>query len=123
MLGFTYTALVWAIVMLLPEPLIRLFTDDVQTIAVGGRMLNIYFFGFVFMSFQFVGQSTFQALGLAKKAIFFSLLRKAFIVVPLTLLLPSCFGVEGVVLAEPISTALGGLACVVTMWLTVYRKL
>jgi len=87
-------------------------------------MLNIYFFGFVFMSFQFAGQSTFQALGKAKSAIFFSLLRKAFIVVPLTLLLPVVgFGAEGVFLAEPISNALGGLAAFITMWITIYKRL
>ncbi len=39
-------------------------------------MLRIYFFGFVFMALQFAGQSAFQALGDAKHAIFFSLLRK-----------------------------------------------
>lgn len=123
LLGVVYTALAWAVVMLLPEPLIRLFSDDTETIVSGARMMNIYFFGFVFMAFQFVGQSTFQSLGMANRAIFFSLLRKAFIVVPLTLLLPRWFGVEGVYLAEPISNALGGLACFMTMWLTVYRKL
>ena len=76
------------------------------------------------MSFQFTGQTTFQALGYAKRAIFFSLLRKAIIVTPLTLLLPMVgFGVDGVFLAEPISNLLGGTACLVTMWLTVYRKI
>ena len=71
---------------------------------LGLGALKIYFFGFVFMAFQFAGQSTFQALGDAKHAIFFSLLRKAIIVVPLTLLLPMIgFGVKGVFLAEPVS--------------------
>ena len=74
------------------------------------------------MSFQFTGQTTFQALGYAKRAIFFSLLRKAVIVTPLTMLLPALgFGVDGVFLAEPVSNLLGGTACLVTMWLTVYR--
>ena len=87
-------------------------------------MLNLYFFGFFFMAFQFVGQTAFQSLGKAKQAVFFSLLRKAFIVVPLTLLLPILgLGVQGVFLAEPISNAIGGLACFTTMWLTIYRKL
>ena len=93
-------------------------------IEMGIEMLHIYFFGFVFMSFQFAGQSTFQALGDAKHAIFFSLLRKAIIVVPLTILLPKMgFGVKGVFLAEPISNILGGLACYITMRLTIYKKL
>ncbi len=46
------------------------------------------------------------------------------IVAPLTLLLPRLgLGVDGVFLAEPISNAIGGLACFVTMYVTVYRKL
>ena len=50
------------------------------------------------MALQFTGQSVFLALGKAKKATFFSLLRKAFIVVPLTILLPKIgnLGVDGV---------------------------
>ena len=110
--------------MLFPRQLIGIFSGDPNTISTGAEMLNIYFFGFFFMSFQFAGQTTFQALGKAKQAIFFSLLRKAFIVVPLTVLLPMMgFGVEGVFLAEPISNAIGGLACFLTMWLTLYKKL
>ncbi len=124
LLGVVYTAVCWLLVMLIPEVFIGIFAEDPDTIQEGARLLNIYFFGFVFMSFQFVGQSTFQALGKAKQAVFFSLLRKAFIVVPLTLLLPMVgLGVDGVFWAEPISNALGGVACFVTMYFTVYRKL
>jgi Na+-driven multidrug efflux pump len=75
------------------------------------------------MAFQFTGQMCFQGLGYAKHAVFFSLFRKVLIVVPLTLLLPKVMGVDGVFMAEPISNAIGGLACFITMWFTVYRKL
>ena len=123
-LGTAYTVIAWLIVMVIPETLIGIFSEEAQTITIGAKMLNIYFFGFFFMAFQFAGQTTFQALGRAKQAIFFSLFRKAIIVVPLTLLLPAIgFGVEGVFLAEPISNAIGGLAAFITMWITVYRKL
>ena len=123
-LGTAYLMAAWIVVMLIPRTLIGIFSEDAETITQGARMLGIYFFGFVFMAFQFSGQTTFQALGKAKHAIFFSLLRKVIIVVPLTLLLPGLgFGVEGVFLAEPISNLLGGLAAFITMWITVYRKL
>lgn len=123
-LGVGYLLAAWITVMLIPRTLIGIFSEDSETIAQGARMLGIYFFGFVFMAFQFSGQTTFQALGKAKHAIFFSLLRKVIIVVPLTLLLPAMgFGVEGVFLAEPISNLIGGLAAFTTMWITVYRKL
>jgi hypothetical protein len=123
-LGTAYLMAAWIAVMLIPRTLIGIFSEDAETITQGARMLGIYFFGFVFMAFQFSGQTTFQALGKAKHAIFFSLLRKVIIVVPLTLLLPGLgFGVEGVFLAEPISNLIGGLAAFITMWITVYRKL
>ena len=124
LLGAEYTLISWAVVMLVPRVMIGMFTDDLTTIDVGARMLNIYFFGFVFMAFQFAGQSTFQGLGKAKQAVLFALFRKAVIVVPLTLLLPRLgFGVEGVFMAEPVSNIVGGLCCFTTMWLTVYRRL
>lgn len=123
-IGTAYTFLAWAFVMKFPHWLFSVFTSDTTMIETGNEALSIYFFGFCFMSFQFIGQSTFQALGYAKRAIFFSLFRKVIIVVPLTLLLPMLhFGVNGVFLAEPVSNLIGGVACLCTMWLTVYRKL
>ena len=124
MLGVIYTVVAWLFVHLEPELLISIFTSDKAMITSGVVALQIYFFGFFFMVFQFTGQSTFTALGYSKYAIFFSLLRKAIIVTPLTLLLPRYgFGVNGVFMAEPISNAIGGLACFTTMWFVVYRKL
>lgn len=123
-MGSVYTLFAWLLIIIFPKFWFSIFSDDVQLLQTGVDMLKIYFFGFVFMAFQFSGQSTFQALGDAKHAIFFSLLRKAIIVVPLTIILPMAgFGVKGVFLAEPISNVIGGLACYITMRLTVYKKL
>ncbi|MBR7179936.1 MAG: MATE family efflux transporter [Oscillospiraceae bacterium] len=122
--GVGYTAAVWVLIFAFPEFWFGLFSDDAAMTAAGAPVLRLYFFGFLFMALQFAGQTTFQALGDAKHAIFFSLLRKAIIVTPLTLLLPRLgFGVDGVFLAEPISNVLGGAACYLTMRLTVYRRL
>lgn len=122
-LGAAFTAVCWALVLMFPETLLRLFTTDEGLVTLGVRSMHIYFFGFVFMSLQFGGQSTFTALGKARHAVFFSLLRKAFIVFPLTLLLPRWFAVDGVFLAEPISNLIGGVACFATMIATVWPML
>jgi len=122
--GTGYNVCAWVLVLLFPAFLIRIFSADPQLISAGPPAMHTYFFGFFFMSFQFAGQSVFQALGFARYAIFFSLLRKAVIVFPLTLLLPRMgFGVMGVFLAEPISNFIGGMACFTTMYFKVYRKL
>lgn len=123
-IGALYNTLAWALVVLFPSFWFSIFSDDAAMVLPGVEALNIYFFGFVFMAFQLAGQTTFQAVGDAKHAITFSLLRKAIIVAPLTVLLPRLgFGVQGVFLAEPISNVIGGLACYITMRMTVYREI
>lgn len=122
--GVIFTLISWGIILIFPKVFFGIFSDDVTLLDSGIQMMKIYFFGFAFMALQLAGQSTFQALKDAKHAIFFSLLRKAIIVVPLTLLLPRLgFGVSGVFLAEPISNVIGGIACYITMRLTIYKQL
>ena len=123
--GAVFTTVCWAAVLASPRFLLSLFSGDAELVDTGISAMQIYFFGFFFMSMQFAGQSTFVALGKSRQAVFFSLLRKAVIVFPLTLVLPMIggLGVNGVFLAEPISNLLGGAACFVTMMLTVWRQL
>lgn len=120
-----YTLLSWWLIHQFPRFFVQLFNNEVPLIEATIPALKIYFFGFFMMAFQFAGQSTFVALGKSKHAIFFSLLRKAIIVIPLTLWLPGInnMGVKGVFLAEPLSNFIGGLACFTTMWLTVNLEL
>ena len=117
-----YTMAAWLIVIFFPRQLMAIFTEDPVMIDAGAKALFIYFFGFVFMTLQFTGQSAFTATKCVKRAVFFSLFRKVIIVVPLTFFLPVYFGTDGVFLAEPISNVIGGLACFITMILTLYRK-
>ncbi|MDO4459024.1 MAG: MATE family efflux transporter [Clostridia bacterium] len=119
-----YTILGWFVIMGLPKMWISIFTSDPQMIEFGVPSLKIYFAAFIFMSFQSAGQSTFTSLGCSKRAVFFSLLRKVIIVIPLTIMLPRMgMGANGVFAAEPVSNVLGGLAAFITMYLTLYRKL
>ena len=119
-----YSTAAWAIIMLAPEAMIRLFTSEQPILDVGIPALRIYFSLFIIMSLQIAGQSVFTALGRSKNAIFFSLLRKAIINAPLTLLLPYLgMGTDGVFVAEAVSQLIGGLACFLTMYAVVYRPL
>ncbi|MBS5083418.1 MAG: MATE family efflux transporter [Clostridiales bacterium] len=107
----------WLILILFPEFFIRIFNNEPEMIQASVEAIQVYFFGFFMMALQFAGQTVFVSLGKAKQAVFFSLLRKAVIVIPLTLMLPRIgnLGVKGVFIAEPISNFIGGLACFITM--------
>lgn len=118
-----YSMAFWLLAMLVPGLLIHVFNDGAEVLNKGVPALRIYFSLFVFMSLQMAGQAVFVGLGHSKQAVFFSLLRKAVINAPLTLILPIWMGTTGVFVAEAASQLVGGLSCFVTMYITVYRPM
>ena len=120
-----YSAVIWSIIILEPRPLIRIFSSDAQLIKDAVPALNQYFAAFIFMDLQYMGQTVFKSLNKKKQAIFFSMLRKVFIVVPLTYLMPYALhmGTDGVFLAEPVSNVIGGTLCFATMLITVLPEI
>ena len=115
-------AIFWAVTMLFPAYLIQIFNREPDVVAAGVPAMRIYFCLFIPMSLQMAGQGVFVSLGRSKQAVFFSLLRKAVINAPLTVILPLWMGTTGVFAAEAVSQLLGGLACSLTMYVTVYRR-
>ena len=122
--GLAVNTAVWALMMLAPQLLISLFTDDGALISRTVSCARIYFGAFPFMALQLTGQSTFVSLNRPKHALVFSTLRKVVLVAPLTLLLPGLgLGADGVFWAELISQVTGASACFITMVMLIWRKL
>lgn len=124
-LSVGYTAVMWVFIMLVPQVFILIFNTDQTILASAIPALHLYFYTFVFQAFQYSGQTVFKSMNKKKQAIFFSLFRKAVLVVPLTYFFAYGLGkgTDGVFLAEPVSNLIGGAACYTTMLLTVYKNL
>ena len=120
-----YTAVMWSIIVLYPKTFIQVFSSDSKLISDSVVALKQYFAAFIFMDLQYIGQTIFKSLNKKKQAIFFSLLRKVIIVVPLTYLMPYALhmGTQGVFLAEPVSNVIGGSLCFITMLVTILPEL
>ena len=122
--GLIMNAVMWAVVMWIPETVFRIFSGDGELIGLTARCARIYFGAFPFMALQQAGQSTFVALNRPRYALFFSLLRKIGLVLPFTLLLPGIgLGAEGVFWAELMSQVIGASACFGTMYRVIWRDL
>lgn len=123
-MALSYGVFAWALVMTFPSLLIAIFTPDSALLEITVPVMRIYFAVFFMMALQSSGQTTFVALNHPKNAVFFSLLRKVFLVVPLVLLLPRIgMGVNGVFYAEALSQLIGASACYSTMYFTVFRPI
>ena len=120
-----YTAVMWSIIIFAPGALISIFSSDSSLLSDAIVALKQYFAAFIFMDLQYIGKTVFKSLNKKKHAIFFALLRKVIIVVPLTYIMPYTFnmGTAGVFLAEPVSNVIGGSICFITMLCTVLPEL
>ena len=120
-----YTGIMWNVILIAPEFLIGIFSSDKLLLKDAVPALKLYFAAFIFMDLQYIGQTVFKSLNKKKQAIFFSLLRKVFIVVPLTYFLPYGLhmGTDGVFMAEPVSNVIGGSLCFIIMLVTILPEL
>ena len=111
MLALGYFACSFLVVLVAPEPMIRIFNDtDPELLALSVRAMRIGYSGLVFASVSIIASQTFQAIGKPRKGIFLTLSRHfIFILVPLYFL-PPLMGTDGVWMAMPLSD-LGG--CVI----------
>lgn len=115
----------WIVIINVPEFLIGIFSSSKEILVDAVPAMKLYFAAFIFMLLQYTGQTVFKSLNKKKQAIFFSLLRKVFIVVPLTYILPYVFrlGTDGVFMAEPVSNVIGGSICFIVMLCTIIPEL
>ena len=124
-LALIYSLIAWSVILFAPKFLIGIFSSDKSLMIDTVPAMKLYFSAFIFMLFQYTGQTVFKSLNKKKQAIFFSILRKVIIVVPMTYMFPYVFhmGSNGVFMAEPVSNVIGGSLCFIVMLLTVLPEL
>ena len=103
------TVLCFVVCMLFPEFCIRLFTTDEQLIALSVQGMRIVVCMFPIIGFQMVTANFFQSIGHAGKSIFLSLTRQLLFLIPMLLLLPRFWGLNGIWIAMPASDLIASL--------------
>ncbi len=89
-----------------PEPLVRIFTNDSELIALASHAAKRIFLAMYLMGFIMVGSLTFQSVGKALQSFVTAISRPFLFLIPLIFTLPRYLGVDGVWLAFPISDGL-----------------
>ena len=108
---FSFNLILILAMILFPEILATAFTNDPQLIVVVEQFMPIFLAGMTIFGLQRACQNMFVALGQAKVSVFIALLRKAFLLIPLALILPHFMGVTGVFAAEAFSDATAAICC------------
>ncbi|KGK98831.1 multidrug transporter MatE [Methanococcoides methylutens] len=103
------------IVFLIPEQIMRVFSNDPQLIDMGITALKISFLMMPFIGYQVVTTALLQSLGKSKESLIVTLSRQIIFLPPLVIILPWFFGLNGIWISFPISDF---LACVVAVLIT-----
>lgn len=94
----------FVITRLYPEQLIAIFNrEDKELIRFGAHALKTFLIFMPIIGFQIVSSNYFQAVGKPLQASLLSLSRQVLVLIPAMLILPSFYGLEGVLYAGPLS--------------------
>ncbi len=98
------TTIGWAMFMLIPHIILMLFgTADENFTDFAIKAMRIYDLGVFCAGFQITSTSYFQATGQPMKASILSSLRQLILLIPLIVIIPTQFGLDGILMAGPIA--------------------
>lgn len=97
------------IAMTISGPCARLFTTDPTLIDLSAKGIRYIMVAFPVVGYQMVVSNFFQSIGKAKISIVLSLSRQLLILLPLLLILPTMFGINGVWFSMPVSDTLSAI--------------
>jgi putative MATE family efflux protein len=96
-------------VQLAPQVLVGMFNKDAQLMNITVNGLSKYAFAMPIIGVSIVGSNYIQSIGKAKMAIVLGLLRQVIILIPMILILPNFFGLDGVWFAQPTADIVSAL--------------
>jgi putative MATE family efflux protein len=96
-----WSILMFGLIFLFPRTMIGIFSRDTELLEMGSGAIKIVVALLSFIGFQFICAGLFQSLGKAAQAFILAISRQMLFLLPLLLLLPLFFGLQGVWLAFP----------------------
>lgn len=110
----------WALAMFAPYYCARMFTKDPELIKGSIKAIQIIMMMYPFIGCQMVITNFFQCIGKVKISIFLSLSRQLLFLLPLLVLLPNFYGINGVWASMPTSDLISVIVAISIM--TVYLR-
>lgn len=101
------------IVFIFSKPIVSQFTNgDAQMISIGSQALKMNGISFMLFGFYTVYSSLFLALGKGKEGFILGACRQGICFIPIILILPAIWGLNGIMYAQPIADVLSAIITV-----------
>ncbi|BDD01494.1 MATE family efflux transporter [Persicobacter psychrovividus] len=103
----------FVLIFIFAHPIMSLFSKEERLITAAAHTLRIISISLPVIGIQMLGASYYQAIGKALPALFLTLSRQVIFIIPLIIILPQFYGIDGVFYAIPIADF---LAFILTMF-------
>jgi putative MATE family efflux protein len=111
-----FTTIVFAINITMPWILLNIFSKDVELIALAVPAMRLMVLMFPIIWFQVVASGFYQSLWRAKEAFWFAIIRQVVILIPILMILPKFFGLNGIRYSFPLSDFLAAVIIFVVFY-------
>lgn len=99
----------FVVTMLFGENIVGFFSKDKELIDIGSRALKIFMLMLPVVGYQVVVAAYFQAIGKARSAMILTVTRQVLFLIPLVLILPNFFDLDGVWMSGPVADGLAAI--------------
>lgn len=97
-------------------PIVTLFREDPDVIAIGTFALQAHCIAFCFLPISVCGNMLFQSIGKSGRATFLASSRSGLFFIPIVLLLNWCMGLTGLQIAQAVADILSALVTLPLVW-------
>lgn len=101
--GTIILTLGFVLIKIYPEKFIGIFTNDDKLISLALNGIKIYSITLPIIGISILGTVYFQSIGSAKVSMVLGLLRQVIILIPVILVVPKIYGLDGVWMSQPIA--------------------
>ncbi|PCJ64675.1 MAG: MATE family efflux transporter [Bacteroidetes bacterium] len=110
-----------SIIVILPEFLISIFTEDKDLLEHTPRVLQLIFISLPIMGIGFIGGAYFQAMGKPLPALILTLARQGLFMIPLMFIFSHFIGLDGVWVSLPVGEILAGIWSAIWLYMEVNK--
>ncbi len=103
-------------------PIMESFTSDKELLQIGIHGIRIFLLALPVIGFQIISANFFQAIGKGLISMFLNLLRQVILLIPMLLIFPHFFHLNGIWLSSPVSDATASILTAIVLF-SALRKL
>ncbi|MCD4817420.1 MAG: MATE family efflux transporter [Candidatus Cloacimonetes bacterium] len=113
------------LLMFFPNFLVRMFTDDLELIKLSVNAIRLMVLALPIIGFQIIGTVVFQSIGKAFISLVLSIARQIIFLIPLILILPKYWDLNGIWIASPISDTISAIITIIILFwqIKIFKKL